>query len=40
MATVRASRAQDQARAFMDQVLSAEGQQVLEANGFLPPPTT
>jgi molybdate transport system substrate-binding protein len=40
IATVRASRAQDQARAFMDQVLSAESQQVLEANGFLPPPTT
>jgi molybdate transport system substrate-binding protein len=40
IATVKASRAQDQAQAFMDQVLSAEGQQVLEANGFLPPPTT
>jgi molybdate transport system substrate-binding protein len=40
IATVKASRAQDQAQAFMDQVLSAEGQQVLKANGFLPPPTT
>jgi molybdate transport system substrate-binding protein len=40
IATVKASRAQDQAQAFMDQVLSAEGQQVLKANGFPPPPTT
>jgi molybdate transport system substrate-binding protein len=40
IATVRASRVQDQARAFMDQVLSAEGQQVLGQDGFLPPPTT
>jgi molybdate transport system substrate-binding protein len=40
IATVRASKAQDQAQAFMDQVLGAEGQQVLEQYGFLPPPTT
>ena len=40
IATVRASKAQDQAQAFMDLVLSAQGQQVLEQYGFLPPPTT
>ena len=40
IATVKASQAQDQAQAFMDLVLSAEGQQVLEEFGFLPPPTT
>jgi molybdate transport system substrate-binding protein len=40
IAAVTASRAQDQAQAFMDQVLGAEGQQVLKAHGFLPPPTT
>jgi molybdate transport system substrate-binding protein len=40
IATVKASKAQDRARAFMDQVLGAEGQQILKANGFLPPPTT
>jgi molybdate transport system substrate-binding protein len=40
IATVKASKAQDQAQAFMDQVLGAEGQQVLKAHGFLPPPTT
>ena len=40
IATVTASRAQDQAQAFMDQVLGTEGQQVLKAHGFLPPPTT
>jgi molybdate transport system substrate-binding protein len=40
IATVRASKAQDQAQAFMDQVLGAEGQQVLKQYGFLPPPTT
>jgi molybdate transport system substrate-binding protein len=40
IATVEASQAQDQAQAFMDLVLSAEGQQVLKAYGFLPPPTT
>ena len=40
IATVSASRSPGQAQAFMDLVLSAEGQQVLRANGFLPPPTT
>jgi molybdate transport system substrate-binding protein len=40
IATVRASQAPDQAQAFMDLVLSAEGQRVLEDHGFLPPPTT
>jgi len=40
IATVKASKAQDQAQAFMDLVLSAQGQQVLERYGFLPPPTT
>jgi molybdate transport system substrate-binding protein len=40
IATVKEGKAQDQARAFMDLVLSAEGQQVLEEHGFLPPPTT
>ena len=40
IATVKASKAQDQAQAFMDLVLSAQGQQVLEQYGFLPPPTT
>jgi molybdate transport system substrate-binding protein len=40
IATVKASRAQDQAQAFLDLVLSAEGQRVLEEHGFLPPPTT
>jgi molybdate transport system substrate-binding protein len=40
IATVKASKAQDQAQAFMDMVLSAEGQQVLKEFGFLPPPTT
>jgi molybdate transport system substrate-binding protein len=40
IATVKASKAKDRAQAFMDLVLSAEGQQVLKANGFLPPPTT
>ena len=40
IASVKASRAQDQAQAFVDLVLSAEGQRVLEEHGFLPPPTT
>jgi molybdate transport system substrate-binding protein len=40
IATVKASRAQDPAQAFVDLVLSAEGQRVLEEHGFLPPPTT
>ena len=40
IATVKASKAQDKAQAFMDLVLSAEGRQVLKEYGFLPPPTT
>jgi molybdate transport system substrate-binding protein len=40
IATVKASKAQDKAQAFMDLVLSADGQQVLKEYGFLPPPTT
>jgi molybdate transport system substrate-binding protein len=40
IATVEATKAQDQAQAFVDLVLSAEGQRVLEQHGFLPPPTT
>ena len=40
IATVKASKDQQGASAFMDLVLSAEGQQVLEKYGFLPPPTT
>jgi molybdate transport system substrate-binding protein len=40
IATVKASQAPDQAKAFMDLVLSGEGQRVLEEHGFLPPPTT
>jgi molybdate transport system substrate-binding protein len=40
IATVTASRAQDQAQAFVDLVRSAEGRQVLERHGFLPPPTS
>ena len=40
IATVKASKAQDKAQAFMDLVLSDQGQQVLEQFGFLPPPTT
>jgi molybdate transport system substrate-binding protein len=40
IATVSESRSPGPARAFVDLVLSAEGQQVLRANGFLPPPTT
>jgi molybdate transport system substrate-binding protein len=40
IATVEASRRQDQAQAFVDLVRSAEGQQVLESFGFLPPPTS
>ena len=40
IATVKASKAQDKAQAFMDLVLSAQGQQVLKQYGFLPPPTT
>jgi molybdate transport system substrate-binding protein len=40
IATVKASQAPDKAQAFVDLVLSAEGQQVLKEYGFLPPPTT
>jgi len=40
IATVKASKAQGKAKAFMDLVLSADGQQVLKEYGFLPPPTT
>jgi molybdate transport system substrate-binding protein len=40
IATVRASPAQERARAFVDLVRSAEGRQVLERHGFLPPPTS
>ena len=40
IATVKASRAQDKAQAFLDLVLSDQGQQVLKKYGFLPPPTT
>jgi molybdate transport system substrate-binding protein len=40
IATVKASKAQDKAQAFVDLVLSDQGQQVLEQYGFLPPPTS
>jgi molybdate transport system substrate-binding protein len=40
IATVKASKAQVKAQAFMDLVLSDQGQQVLKQCGFLPPPTT
>ena len=40
IATVKASIHQSQAQAFMDLVLSPEGQQVLKSYGFLPPPTS
>jgi molybdate transport system substrate-binding protein len=40
IATVKASRTQDQAQAFVDLVGSAEGQAVLQSFGFLPPPTS
>jgi molybdate transport system substrate-binding protein len=40
IATLKASKAPERAQAFMDLVLSAEGQQVLREYGFLPPPTT
>jgi len=40
IATVKASETQDKAQAFMDMVLSPEGQQVLKEFRFLPPPTT
>jgi molybdate transport system substrate-binding protein len=40
IATVTAGKAQDKAQAFVDLVLSDQGQQVLQQYGFLPPPTT
>jgi len=40
IATVKASKAQDQAQAFMDYVLSDQGQQVLKSYGFGPPPAS
>jgi molybdate transport system substrate-binding protein len=40
IATVKASKAQRAAQAFVDLVLSAEGRQVLSRYGFLPPPTS
>jgi molybdate transport system substrate-binding protein len=40
IATVKAGQAPEAAQAFVDLVRSAEGQQVLKAYGFLPPPTT
>jgi molybdate transport system substrate-binding protein len=40
IASVKAGKAQDKAQAFMDLVLSDQGQQVLKQYGFLPPPTT
>jgi molybdate transport system substrate-binding protein len=40
IATVKASKMKDQAQAFVDLVRSAEGQQVLNKYGFLPPPTS
>ena len=40
IATVKASKMKDQAQAFVDLVRSAEGQQVLNRYGFLPPPTS
>jgi molybdate transport system substrate-binding protein len=40
IATVKASKMRDQAQAFVDLVRSAEGQQILDKYGFLPPPTS
>ena len=40
VATVKAAKDEAGAEAFLDLVLSAEGQQVLKKYGFLPPPTT
>jgi len=40
LATVKAANDEAGAEAFLDLVLSAEGQQVLKKYGFLPPPTT
>lgn len=40
IATVKVSGHQQQAQAFVDFVLSAQGQQTLKSFGFLPPPTS
>jgi molybdate transport system substrate-binding protein len=40
IATLKASKNQQQAQAFVDLVLSDQGQRVLEGYGFLPPPTS
>jgi molybdate transport system substrate-binding protein len=40
IATVKASKRQQQAQAFVDLVRSPDGQRVLEGFGFLPPPTS
>jgi molybdate transport system substrate-binding protein len=40
IATVKASKSQDEAQAFLALVLSDQGQQVLKQDGFLPPPTS
>jgi molybdate transport system substrate-binding protein len=40
IATVKASTHQSQARAFMNLVVSDQGQQVLKSFGFLPPPAS
>jgi molybdate transport system substrate-binding protein len=40
IATVKASKHQQQAQAFVDLVRSPDGQRVLESFGFLPPPTS
>jgi molybdate transport system substrate-binding protein len=40
IAGVRAGTHRSEAQAFMDLVRSAEGRQVLEGHGFLPPPTS
>jgi molybdate transport system substrate-binding protein len=40
IATVKAAKAPDKAQAFIDLVLSDQGQQVLRQYGFRPPPTT
>jgi molybdate transport system substrate-binding protein len=40
IATVKASGHKSQAQAFMDLVLSEQGQQVLKRYGFLPPPSS
>jgi molybdate transport system substrate-binding protein len=40
IAVVKASSHQSQAQAFMDMVLSDQGQQILKGYGFLPPPNS